>query len=81
MAKVEFFGSCSLSRIYTFYIEKTINYKLHRWIVFVLTLVLYVRRIVHVHGFYLITYALALYLLNLWLGFLSPIVQCSVSTL
>ncbi|KNB46562.1 hypothetical protein JH06_0094 [Blastocystis sp. subtype 4] len=60
-------------RLYTYYIEKTINYPLYRWVVLVLMMALYVKRILSTHGFYLISYTLGLYLLNLLLGFLSPL--------
>lgn len=74
LRKWVFCVQCQPCRVYTFYIEKTINYPMYRWLVLVLTLILYARRIFHVQGFYLITYTLALYLLNLLLGFLSPLV-------
>lgn len=75
LRKQVFRVQCQFFRVYTFYIEKTINYPLYRWLVLVLTIILYARRIFHVQGFYLITYTLALYLLNLLLGFLSPLVE------
>lgn len=62
------------NRLYTYYIEKTINYPLYRWVVLVLSLLLYMKRIYSTQGFYLISYTLGLYLLNLLLGFLSPVV-------
>ena len=63
-----------MNRLYTYYVEKTINYPLYRWVVLVLTMALYVKRILSTHGFYLLSYTLGLYLLNLLLGFLSPLV-------
>ena len=36
---------------------------------------LFARRIYHAQGYYLIVYTLALYILNLFLGFLSPLVS------
>ena len=62
------------TRLYTYYIEKTINYPWYRWIVLVMCMALFIRRIVHANGYYLIAYSLGLYLLNLLLGFLSPLV-------
>lgn len=77
--KISFVRKCAyeplfIHRLYTYYIEKTINYPLYRWVVLVLTLALYVKRILSTHGFYLVSYTLGLYLLNLLLGFLSPLV-------
>ena len=63
-----------INRLYTYYIEKTINYPLYRWLTLALVVLLFIRRIVRVHGFYLVAYTLGLYLLNLLLGFLSPLV-------
>lgn len=62
------------NRLYTYYIEKTINYPWYRWIVLAMCMALFIRRIVHANGYYLIAYSLGLYLLNLLLGFLSPLV-------
>lgn len=69
------------SRLYTYYIEKTINYPWYRWIVLVMCMALFIRRIVHANGYYLIAYSLGLYLLNLLLGFLSPLVFRPLFTL
>ena len=70
-----FVSSGVRSRLYTYYIEKTINYPWYRWIVLVLCIALFIRRIVHANGYFLIAYSLGLYLLNLLLGFLSPLVK------
>ena len=69
------------SRLYTYYIEKTINYPWYRWIVLVMCMALFIRRIVHANGYYLIAYSLGLYLLNLLLGFSSPLVFRPLFTL
>jgi hypothetical protein len=46
-----------------------------RWCVFALIIALYLIRVSLVGGFYIITYALGIYLLNLLIGFLSPSVD------
>lgn len=51
------------------------NYPLHRWVVWLMCVALFIRRVIHVQGFYLIAYTLGLYVLNLLLGFLSPLVS------
>lgn len=51
------------------------NYPLHRWIVWLMCVALFIRRVIHVQGFYLVAYTLGLYILNLLLGFLSPLVS------
>jgi hypothetical protein len=43
-----------------------------RWFAFGLLVVLYLIRVYFLEGFYIITYALGIYLLNLLIGFLSP---------
>ncbi|KAK8791822.1 hypothetical protein WA158_005199 [Blastocystis sp. Blastoise] len=62
-----------LNKIYVYYTDKTVRYPITRWICFFIVLALYAIRIVTYQGFYLITYALGLYLLNLLLGFISPL--------
>lgn len=43
-----------------------------RWLVFLLSLCLYVTRVFLVNGWYIVTYGLGIYLLNQFIGFLSP---------
>jgi len=43
-----------------------------RWFGFGLALVLYLIRVYFLEGFFIVTYALGIYLLNLLIGFLSP---------
>lgn len=45
---------------------------LHRWLFFAAALFVFAMRVVAVRGFYVVAYALAIYLLNLCLLFLSP---------
>lgn len=44
-----------------------------RWGIFAFLTLLFMFRIVHLHGFYIIAYGLALFELNLLIGFLSPL--------
>jgi hypothetical protein len=44
-----------------------------RWAVFFSALALYALRVYLLEGFYIVTYALAIFLLNLFIGFLSPL--------
>lgn len=43
-----------------------------RWLVFAVLMSLYVVRVAVIGGFYVVSYALAIYLLNLLIGFLAP---------
>lgn len=62
----------SASRSFQHFLDKTTPYILYRWIAFFFIAVLYVVRVYVVEGFYVITYALGIYILNLLIGFLSP---------
>lgn len=46
-----------------------------RWVTFVVVLGLYVTRVFLVNGWYIVTYGLGIYLLNQFIGFLSPQVR------
>lgn len=43
-----------------------------RWIGFVLTLWIYLLRVYYINGWYIVTYGVGIYLLNNFIGFLSP---------
>ena len=62
----------SLERLFSYYIDRTVLWMKARWAAFALTLAIYLIRVYAVGGFYIITYALGIYLLNLLIGFLSP---------
>ncbi|KAF3641697.1 Protein RER1A [Capsicum annuum] len=64
--------TASASRSYQHFLDKTTPYLLYRWIAFFFIAVLYVVRVYLVEGFYVISYALGIYILNLLIGFLSP---------
>ncbi len=62
-------------------LDKTTPHKMYRWIGFAAFLSLYVLRVYSTGGFYIVTYGLGIYLLNLFIGFITPPVrtggQCS----
>jgi hypothetical protein len=62
----------SIERLYSYYIDKTVPLMKPRWITFAVLLVIYLIRVYFLEGFYIVTYALGIYLLNLLIGFLSP---------
>jgi len=62
----------SFSRLYNYYLDKTVPQMHARWFGFGLALVLYLIRVYFLEGFFIVTYALGIYLLNLLIGFLSP---------
>ena len=62
-----------LWRILQIYQDKAIVYPKSRWGIFLLSLIMYFSRIMSIKGFYVVTYVLAIFLLNLFLRFLTPI--------
>ncbi|XWS41856.1 hypothetical protein CRYUN_Cryun17cG0118900 [Craigia yunnanensis] len=61
-----------VSRRYQHVLDKTVPYILNRWIGCLALVLIYAVRVYFVQGFYIITYGLGIYLLNLLMGFLSP---------
>ncbi|VDN81676.1 unnamed protein product [Brugia pahangi] len=70
--------SCTICRIicilqkYQYYLDKLTPYSLIRWGIAVAFVILFLWRIVELQGFYIVTYALGIYYLNLFLAFLTP---------
>lgn len=62
-------------RIYQYYLDKTTPHSVPRWVATVVIALIYALRVYFVEGFYIITYALGIYILNLLIGFLSPLVD------
>lgn len=55
-------------------IDQTVPYVTARWVTSAVCLLLFIVRIVWmVQGFYIVTYALGIYMLSLVIGFLSPL--------
>ncbi|KAK9287794.1 hypothetical protein L1049_016234 [Liquidambar formosana] len=73
--------SFTISRRYQHLLDKTTPYVLYRWIGFAAVAFTYVVRVYFVQGFYIITYGLGIYILNLLIGFLSPQVDPEVESL
>ncbi|CAI8588915.1 unnamed protein product [Vicia faba] len=57
---------------YQHVLDKTTPHVLRRWIGFSVLAFLYVIRVYFLQGFYVVSYALGIYILNLLIGFLSP---------
>lgn len=57
---------------HNYYIDKTTLYIKTRWILLLFLLIIYIVRVYHQAGFYVVSYALAIYILNLFLRFLTP---------
>ncbi|KAE9597646.1 hypothetical protein Lal_00041623 [Lupinus albus] len=61
-----------VSRQYQHLLDKAMPFMLYRWIGFFVIALIYVVRVYFVEGFYVVTYGLGIYILNLLIGFLSP---------
>ncbi|XP_010531260.1 PREDICTED: protein RER1C-like [Tarenaya hassleriana] len=57
---------------YQHLLDKTVSHILYRWIACLVVILIYALRVYLVQGFYIITYAIGIYLLNLIIAFLSP---------
>lgn len=67
-----------LSRIYQTWLDKTVPFLVPRWVAFFLLYLVYFVRVYMLQGWYIVTYALAIYHLNLFIAFLSPKVDPSI---
>ncbi|GAB2291274.1 Protein rer1a [Dionaea muscipula] len=59
--------------VYQYYLDKTTPQSVPRWVGTLALAAIYGLRVFYVQGFYIVTYALGIYLLNLLIGFLSPL--------
>lgn len=62
----------NLSRTFQYYLDKSTPHPLARWMGSIVVAAIYCLRVYLVHGFYIVTYGLGIYILNLLIGFLSP---------
>ncbi|PON86000.1 Retrieval of early ER protein Rer [Trema orientale] len=63
------------SRVFQYYLDKSTPHSTYRWIGTLLLVLIYALRVYYVQGFYIVSYGLGIYLLNLLIGFLSPLVD------
>ncbi|MCL7032759.1 hypothetical protein MKW94_000131 [Papaver nudicaule] len=64
--------SSGVSRKYQYLLDKSTPHVLRRWIGFGFVAVIYMIRVYFLQGFYIISYGLGIYILNLLIAFLSP---------
>ncbi|KAI4314995.1 hypothetical protein L6164_027849 [Bauhinia variegata] len=62
----------AVSQQYQHLLDKTTPHVLYRWIACLFFAFVYVIRVYFVQGFYVVSYGLGIYILNLLIGFLSP---------
>mmetsp|Transcript_4454 Transcript_4454/g.7338 ORF Transcript_4454/g.7338 Transcript_4454/m.7338 type:complete len:183 (-) Transcript_4454:121-669(-) len=61
-----------LAKKYQYVMDKSSPHVLYRWIGFFVAFLLYCVRVYYLDGWFIVTYALGIYLLNQFIGFLSP---------
>lgn len=64
--------SVNFSQLYQNLLDKSMPHFLYRWIAFLAIALVYSTRVLFLQGFYVVSYALGIYILNLLIGFLSP---------
>lgn len=64
-----------LVKLFQYYLDKSTPHTTYRWIGTLVFASLYALRVYYVQGFYIVSYGLGIYLLNLLIGFLSPLVD------
>mmetsp|Transcript_15820 Transcript_15820/g.28826 ORF Transcript_15820/g.28826 Transcript_15820/m.28826 type:complete len:195 (+) Transcript_15820:96-680(+) len=70
-----------MKRLYQHHLDKTIPWVKCRWGAYATLILLYALRVFLKKGFYIITYGLGIYTLNLLIGFVSPAVDPDSETL
>ncbi|XP_018565561.1 protein RER1 isoform X1 [Anoplophora glabripennis] len=61
-----------LSQWYQGVVDRTVPWQKSRWLAAVLLLLVFLARVLYAQGWYIVTYALGIYHLNLFIAFLTP---------
>ncbi|XP_038704600.1 protein RER1A-like [Tripterygium wilfordii] len=69
------------SMLFQHYLDKSTPHPLQRWLGTLAVAMIYVLRVYYVQGFYVVSYGLGIYVLNLLIGFLSPRVDPELEAL
>ncbi|KAB2628122.1 protein RER1B-like [Pyrus ussuriensis x Pyrus communis] len=69
------------SRTFQYYLDRSTPNPVHRWLGTLAVAVVYVLRVYYIQGFYIVSYGLGIYILNLLIGFLSPKVDPELEAL
>ncbi|KAL5727815.1 Protein rer1b [Ranunculus cassubicifolius] len=68
------------SRAFQYYLDRS-THSVQRWAGTLVAALIYVLRVYYLQGFYVISYGLGMYILNLLIGFLSPKIDPEMETL
>ncbi|XP_022951680.1 protein RER1B-like [Cucurbita moschata] len=69
------------ARAFQYYLDRSTSHPVHRWLGTLVVAAIYVLRVFYVQGFYVVSYGLGIYILNLLIGFLSPKVDPELDVL
>lgn len=69
------------SRAFQYYLDRSTPLPAQRWLGTLAVASIYILRVYYVQGFYVVSYGLGIYLLNLLIGFLSPKVDPELEVL
>ncbi|XP_022764207.1 protein RER1B-like [Durio zibethinus] len=69
------------SRTFQYYLDRSTPHVTERWLGTLVIAAIYVLRVYIVQGFYIVSYGLGIYILNLLIGFLSPKVDPELEVL
>ncbi|ONK70296.1 uncharacterized protein A4U43_C05F32270 [Asparagus officinalis] len=70
-----------ISQRYQHVLDKSTPHVLRRWLGFAIVALIYIIRVATIEGFYVVSYALGIYVLNLFIAFLSPQVDPEIQGL
>ncbi|KAL5558017.1 hypothetical protein UlMin_034228 [Ulmus minor] len=69
------------ARAFQYYLDRSTPHTVERWLGTLAVAAIYVLRVYYLQGFYIISYGLGIYILNLLIGFLSPKVDPELEVL
>uniref|UniRef100_A0A5B7BX82 Protein RER1 n=1 Tax=Davidia involucrata TaxID=16924 RepID=A0A5B7BX82_DAVIN len=69
------------SKAFQYYLDRSTPHTVHRWLGTLAVASIYVLRVCYIRGFYIVSYGLGIYILNLLIGFLSPKVDPEIEAL
>ncbi|PNT47606.1 hypothetical protein POPTR_002G034200v4 [Populus trichocarpa] len=69
------------SRAFQYYLDRSTPHPMQRWLGTLAVAAIYVLRVFYAQGFYIVSYGLGIYILNLLIGFLSPKVDPELEVL
>lgn len=69
------------ARAFQYYLDRSTPHTLHRWLGTLVVAMIYILRVYYVQGFYVVSYGLGIYVLNLLIGFFSPKVDPELEAL